>query len=165
VHKANLYFLKSVEFAKKANAKVLEAFALKGFADIYATKGKYSESLKLFEEAKNLSERTGDLILKERIYKGMCDNYLALQNVQEYQIYNQKYLETKFKREQNQLNSISQTINNQRIEKNKQIELIKLKYQNLNIFLILFSLILCFGFLYLTIKKRNANAVLKKKVL
>jgi tetratricopeptide (TPR) repeat protein len=163
IDNATKSFLKSADFAKKADAKVLEAFALKGLADTYKLEKKYSESLKLLAEAENLSEKIGDLTLNEELYKVTSENYLALQNIQEYQVYNQKYLNTQFKRKQSELNSINQSIDNQTAENKKQTESIKLKYQKLNIFLAFLSLILCLGFLFLILKTRKTKTALRKQ--
>ncbi|MDR2205453.1 MAG: tetratricopeptide repeat protein [Flavobacteriaceae bacterium] len=158
---AKKYFLKSADFARKADANALEAFVLKGLSDTYMANRKYSEALKLLSEAENLSLKIGDLCLNEEIYKGMSDNDLALQNIQNYLVHNRKYLETKFKREQNELNYINQSIENQFIENKKQIELIKLKYLKLNISIVFFSLISVSVFLYFIIKKRKICACLR----
>ncbi|WP_027379743.1 tetratricopeptide repeat protein [Chryseobacterium daeguense] len=108
--KAQEAFSQAADYARKSEAKSLEAFALKGIAELYKQKRKHQEALDLLTHAENLSKNTGDLILDAGIYKEMADNYLAMGNQNQYQIYNKKYFEMHFRRVQNELTSINQAI-------------------------------------------------------
>ena len=162
--KAAAYFIKSNNFARKANAKSLEAFALKGLAETYTLKAQHTEAIKLLENAENLSRNIGDLVLNEGIYKGLADNYLALNTFQKYQFFNKKYQETKFEREQSELNSINRAIDAQTEINRKNIEKLKINY------LIYKSLILTSGIItiailvYLIIQKMKKNKKYSKKI-
>lgn len=112
IDKAEQAFLQSVQYAQKNNAKSLEAFALKGMAEVYKQKRRNQDALNLLIKAENLCKNTNDLVLNEGIFKEMADNYLAIGNQNSYQIYNKKYFEMRFKREQNELSSINQVIDN-----------------------------------------------------
>lgn len=106
-------FLKSIEYAKNVKAKSLEAFAYKGLADVLFTDKNYNEALQLLNQAETLSATVGDLVLNEGIYKGKADCFLALDLMDQYHIYNKKFIKTKFEREQSELKSINRSIDNQ----------------------------------------------------
>jgi tetratricopeptide (TPR) repeat protein len=112
IDKAEQAFLESAKYAQNNQAKSLEAFALKGMAEVYKQKQQHQTALDFLMKAENLCKNTNDLVLNEGIFKEMADNYLALGNQNQYQIYNKKYFEMRFKREQNELNSINQAIDN-----------------------------------------------------
>lgn len=112
IDKAEKSFLESIDYAQKKKAKSLEAFALKGMAEVYKQKRQNETALKLLIKAEDLCKDTNDLVLNEGIFKEMADNYLAIGNQNSYQIYNKKYFEMRFRREQNELNSINQSIDN-----------------------------------------------------
>ncbi|GAA5085892.1 hypothetical protein GCM10023210_07140 [Chryseobacterium ginsengisoli] len=112
IDKAEKSFLESIDYAQKKKAKSLEAFALKGIAEVYKQKRQNETALKLLIKAEDLCKDTNDLVLNEGIFKEMADNYLAIGNQNSYQIYNKKYFEMRFRREQNELNSINQSIDN-----------------------------------------------------
>jgi tetratricopeptide (TPR) repeat protein len=112
IDKAEQAFLQSAKYAQNNHAKSLEAFALKGMAEVYKQKQQHQTALDILTKAEILCKNTNDLVLNEGIFKEMADNYLALGNQNLYQIYNKKYFEMRFKREQNELNSINQAIDN-----------------------------------------------------
>jgi len=126
--KAASYFTKSNGYAQKIEAKSLEAFALKGLADTYTLNGNNAESISLLEKSENLSKNIGDLILDEGIYRGLADNYLALNDFQKYQLYNKKAQDTKFEREQSELKSINSSIDAHTDENQKKTNDLKNKY-------------------------------------
>lgn len=76
--KAHQAFIRSAEYAQRNKAKSLEAFALKGMAEMYKQKKENETALQLLIKAEDLSKNTGDLILNEGIYKEMAENYLAM---------------------------------------------------------------------------------------
>lgn len=110
---AEAAFTKSAYFADKVHAKSLKAFALKGLADVYIVLKKHQEAITLLKQAELLSNGVGDLTLNQSIYQQLSDNYLALGNFQDYQIYNKLYNKTKFTKEQSELKSINNEIDNQ----------------------------------------------------
>jgi tetratricopeptide (TPR) repeat protein len=112
IDKAEHAFLQSAQYAQYNKAKSLEAFALKGMAEVYKQKRQNQTALDLLIKAENLCKNTNDLVLNEGIFKEMADNYLAIGNQNLYQVYNKKYFEMRFKREQNELSSINQAIDN-----------------------------------------------------
>ncbi|WP_121668059.1 tetratricopeptide repeat protein [Mesonia aquimarina] len=157
-------FRKSIEVAKEANANSLEAFALKGLAEVYTLQGKYKESIKLLTKALNISRKVGDLVLDQAIYKGLSDNYLGLNKWALYKKYNKLYLNIQFQVKMSERESISSSISDLYIDAQKKIDLEKSK---LNFFLLitsLFSLIVLL-FLFLTIKKNKKQTKFYKKTI
>ncbi|MGE8555482.1 MAG: hypothetical protein ACN6OB_16305 [Chryseobacterium jejuense] len=121
---AELAFMKSMEFARLIKANSLEAFALKGLAEMNKYNHQNQTALDQLLKAQHLSQDIGDLTLNEGIYKEMSDNYLAMGNQQLYKFYNGKAFEVNAKREQNELSSINHAIdvhNKEMAKKSKEI--------------------------------------------
>lgn len=157
-------FIKSVEYARKADAKSLEAFSLKGLADTYTLNGENEKALQLFQQAEILSRNVGDLVLNEGIYKGMSDNYLILNQQENYRKYNEKYLKTRFEREQSELKSINSSIDNQYMEaENKKNSLAK-SYSIANTAVILCTALLGIFLLWKIFKLLKFNSSVRKKI-
>ncbi|QBA20480.1 hypothetical protein EU348_04505 [Chryseobacterium indologenes] len=112
IDKGQESFLQSVSYARKNYAKSLEAFALKGIAEIHKQRHENQAAINLLLKAEDLSKNTGDIILNEGLYKELAENYLALGQQDLYQQYNKKHLEMRFQRKQNELKSINQVIDN-----------------------------------------------------
>lgn len=157
LNKAEEAFVKSLEFARLINANSLEAFALKGLAEMYKNKKENQAAIGLLMEAQKLSQKIGDLTLNEGIYKEMAENYLAMGNQHLYQVYNGKFFEVSFKREQNELSSINHAIDVHNKEMRKKTKEIADHY-NILIAVVMAAGILIIGILLyitLTIKKKN----------
>jgi tetratricopeptide (TPR) repeat protein len=164
MEKAHLAFLKSVDYAKIINAKSLEAFALKGMAEMYKQNRENQTALNLLIKAENLSKNIGDLVLNEGIYKEMADNYLATGKQNLYQEYNKKYFETRFKREQNELSSINHSINNHNKETLKKSQELKAYYTYLTIIILCIGAIFISSLLYFILKTRKQNAQYQRQI-
>lgn len=111
LEKSEKAFAEARKIAKKINAISLEAFPMKGISEVYKRKNKNIEAVQILKEAESLSANTNDLVLLEGINKELADNNLALGNQEDYLLYIKKYQSIKYKREQNELNSINHTIN------------------------------------------------------
>ncbi|RKT01429.1 tetratricopeptide repeat protein [Chryseobacterium defluvii] len=162
--KAEEAFIRSADYARKVQAKSLEAFALKGMAEVYKQKRENRKALDLLIQSENLSKNTGDIILNEGIYKEMADNYLAMGNPSRYQLYNKKHFEMRFKREQNELSSINQIINNHNKETLKKSREIKKQYNILTIICIGIGIILIILLLYFILNIRKTNRKYQKEI-
>ena len=162
--KAESAFLESINYAKKSNAKSLEAFALKGLAEMHKQKHENVIALNLLLKAENLCKNTGDLVLNEGIYKEMSENYLSIGRPDLYQTYNKKYFEMRFKREQNELTSINHSINNHNKETLKKSSEIKIYYKYLTIAVAIISLIILVLFAYLSLKTRKQNRNYQREI-
>ncbi|WP_312393706.1 tetratricopeptide repeat protein [Chryseobacterium sp.] len=157
-------FEKSIEYAQKNKAKSLEAFALKGMAEVYKQKRENSTALELLKKAENLCKNTNDLILNEGIFKEMADNYLATGKSQLYQLYNKKYFEMRFKREQNELSSINQAIDNHNNETLKKKDDLKNHYHFITFCISIIGIIIASFILFFILKLRKENRGLKQKI-
>lgn len=162
--KAEEAFIQSTDYARKAKAKSLEAFALKGMAEVYKHKRKNQEALELLINARNFSKNTGDIILNEGIYKEMADNYLAMGNLAQYQLYNKMHFEMRFKREQNELSSINRIINDHNKETVKKSSEIKKQYNYLTILCICIGGIIIALLSYFILKIRKQNRKYQKEI-
>ncbi|KMQ67546.1 hypothetical protein ACM39_11765 [Chryseobacterium sp. FH2] len=164
IDKAQEAFLQSVTYAQKNNAKSLEAFALKGMAEVYKQKRENKAALHLLIKAEDLCKNTQDLILNEGIYKEMADNYLAMGNQSLYQDYNKKHFEMRFKRQQNELKSINQAINNHNKETLKKSEELKTYYFRIKMLVIAFGTIIISVLFYFILKVKKQNRKYQKEI-
>ena len=164
LEKAHQAFLRSAEYARKNKAKSLEAFALKGMAEMYKQKNENETALQLLIKAEDLSKNTGDLILNEGIYKEMSDNYLALGKPDLYQNYSKKYFEMRFQREQNELSSINHSINDHNLETLKKSSTMKTHYNYLMAIIGGVSVLIIALLLSLIFRIRRENLKYRKEI-
>jgi len=164
LEKAHQAFLRSAEYARKNKAKSLEAFALKGMAEMYKQKKENETALQLLIKAEDLSKNTGDLILNEGIYKEMSDNYLALGKPDLYQNYSKKYFEMRFQREQNELSSINHSINDHNLETLKKSSTMKNRYNYLLAIIGGVSILIIALLLSLIFKIKRQNLKYRKEI-
>lgn len=161
---AEKYFKQSADVARSVHAESLEAFAYKGLSETYTTQGKHSEAIQLLQKADNMSKKVGDLVLKEGIYKGFADNYLALQDWNNYKVYNTQYVETKFEREQNELASLNKSIDVLNAENNKKLAEQKTRSNIITLIIIILSVIITTVLLLRLMKNRKTNKLLTEKL-
>lgn len=164
IDKAQEAFLQSIDFAQKNYAKSLEAFALKGIAEIHKQKHENQSAISLLLKAESLCKNTGDIILNEGLYKELADNYLAMGQQNLYQQYNKKYLEMRFKRKQNELKSINQVIDNHNKETALKSKDLKSYYRYIKIISVLLGSIFIVILLYFIIKIRKQNKKFQKEI-
>jgi tetratricopeptide (TPR) repeat protein len=164
IDKAQKAFSQSINYAQKKHAKSLEAFALKGMAEMYKQQREHQAAINLLQKAENLSKNTGDIVLNEGIDKEMADNYLALGKQDLYQLYNKRYLEMRFQRKQNELISINQAIDNHNKDTSIKRKEIKSYYINLMIISALVGGIIIGFLLYLILKIKKLNNKHQKEI-
>lgn len=99
-------FKEAFTSAKKVNAKSLEAFALKGIAQIHTLNGTYDEAISELNQAYSISKKVNDLVLNQEIYLGLSENYLAINQPEKYKEYQQKLMQTQTKLKENERASI-----------------------------------------------------------
>lgn len=144
---ARINFEESLLFAKKAEAKSLEAFSKKGLAEVFTLQGKHRQAINELNNAVEISKNVGDLVLNRGLYKGLADNYLALNEWSEYQNYYNKFLVTEAQTKKAERNTISISLLNHSEELKQKIEEIKSTYGIvflggcIIIFLLIFSII------------------------
>lgn len=154
---ANLNFKEAIEHAKIVNAKSLQAFALKGLAKVYTLEGNYNEAIKILNEALIISADVNDLILNQEIYNGLSENYLAVNNWDQYRVYHAKYITTQNLIKQSERKSISVSLR----EKDKELNS-KLTNQKNKFFLFIFILIamsVALFILYLLLVRRKKTEI------
>ncbi|MBF0598167.1 tetratricopeptide repeat protein [Faecalibacter rhinopitheci] len=151
-HNAEKYYQESLKYAKKIKAKSLEAFALKGLAEVYFVDRNYEKALEVLNEAESLATHIGDLVLNEGIYLAKAENYLVLNNFSSYKKYNEKYIDTFYKRQQSEIQSISSAIDHQvTINKESNQKLIS-KHQKVNYTILVIGGVMMIIMFYLMIK-------------
>ncbi|WP_309614850.1 tetratricopeptide repeat protein [Flavobacterium sp.] len=147
-------FEQAAKIAKEANAKSLEAFALKGSAKVFTLEGKNSEAIVALNKALNLSSDVNDLILDQEIYRGLAENYLALNQLDQFKIYQLKFVATQKRIKNTERISVSESIGDKELElKDKKAELSTKFYYLLLV--LLFFLILIVLFFYVIIKRKR----------
>ena len=161
---AEKYFKQSATVAHSVHAESLEAFAYKGLAETYTLQGKHRDAIDLLEKADNMSTKVGDLVLREGIYKGFADNFLALQDWNNYEVYNKRYIETKFTREQNELASLNKSIDVQNAENNKKLEDQNNKSKIISSFIAFLAILILIYLIIKFIKNRRQNKALTEEL-
>ncbi|CAD0220782.1 tetratricopeptide repeat protein [Chryseobacterium sp. JV274] len=164
IDKAQEAFVESLNYARKNYSKSLEAFALKGIAEIHKKKHENQPAINLLLKAENLCKNIGDITLNEGIYKELAENHLAMGQQNLYQQYNKKYLEMRFKRKQNELKSINQVIDNHNKETSLKSEKLKSYYRYIKISSVLLGCIFIVILLYSIIKIRKQNKNFHKEI-
>ena len=104
-------FEEANQYAKDINALSLQAFALKGLAQVYTLEGNYQLAISTLNNAFLLSSSVDDLILNQEIYKGLSENYLALNNWEEFKKYQNKFISTQKLIKDRERKSISESLN------------------------------------------------------
>lgn len=161
---AEKYFNKSLIYAQKSKAHSLEAYALKGLADLNSLQDNPQKAVELLETAKVKAQNIGDLVLSEGIYKGLADNYLSIGNFQKHVEYNDLYKKTQFEKEQNELQSINSFIDNTEKEKTEKLETDNKKHLIINVLISIFTFLILGFFVFKIVKKYKKNQALRKQI-
>jgi tetratricopeptide (TPR) repeat protein len=162
IEMAKINFEKSVSEASKIKANSLEAFALKGLAQAYTLEARYKDAIQELENALKISADVNDLILNQEIYKGLSENYLALNQEVEFNNFYIKYLDTQNQIILNERKSVSDSLIEKNQILNSQLECVKIKYIFVTLALILIFIGVLIVFL-VTIKKQKKEAFFLKK--
>lgn len=147
-------FQKSVQIAKKVNAKSLQAFALKGSAKVFTLEGKNIEAIKALNEALNLSSEVNDLILNQEIYMGLAENYLFINEWNLFKENQLKFIETQKLIKDRERLSVGESLGVKEAESKAIRSELSNKFYYLLLFL-LFVLTLIVLFFYVLIKRKN----------
>ncbi|WP_452227187.1 tetratricopeptide repeat protein [Lacinutrix cladophorae] len=157
-------FNRSIAFAKLENASSLISFAQKGLAEVYTLEGEYQEAITLLQTALNQSRKVGDLVLNLGIYKGLFENYLALNKWEEYQKYYDLYLKVQLEIKISERNSISDSINKNSNTQNEELDTILKQFKNRFNWIVLLSLLVIIGIIFFHKKDQKTISSLKSKV-
>lgn len=126
---AKASFLQSITIANRIKAKSLKAFSQKGLAEVYTQEGRYIEAIRVLEEARQESKNVGDLVLNQGIYKGLAENYLAVNEWENYQKYHSSYLQTQIKVKGSERKSVSESLDQAKKTQNDQLKALVSKYK------------------------------------
>jgi tetratricopeptide (TPR) repeat protein len=146
---AKLNFQESIQNAKIVNAKSLEAFALKGLAQVYTLEGNFSLAITTLQEALSLSAGINDLILNQEIFKGLSENYLAINEWETFKKYQNRYLVTQKLIKERERKSVSESLDlkDESLGQEFKREIPNYYYKIIGIVLFLAIIIVCFFFL------------------
>lgn len=153
-------FQEAARIAKDVDAKSLEAFALKGSAKVFTLLGNNNEAIVALNKALDLSSEVKDLILNQEIYKGLAENYLALNQWDNFKIYQLKFLETQKLIKDTERISVSESLGVKESElKVKKSELSNRFYYQLLALLLLLILIVLFFYVLIKRKRKEIEAI------
>ena len=77
---------------------------------MYTLEGKFQDAIVTLKEANSISKNVKDLILNQEIYKGLSENYLALNQWENYKEFHFKYLVTQKLIKERERKSISDSL-------------------------------------------------------
>ncbi|SFN47798.1 Tetratricopeptide repeat-containing protein [Bizionia echini] len=157
-------FNRSIGLAKLDKANSLISFAQKGLAEVYTLEGNYQDAINLLQKALETSKNVGDLVLNLGIYKGLFENYLALNQWDEYQKYYDLYLKTQLAVKISERNSVSDSIDENSKLQNEKITVIQNQFQNRLKWIIVTVFIIGMIVVLLEIKSRKRIKILQKTV-
>lgn len=136
VAEAELSFLQSIDYAKQKDAPSLIAFAQKGLAEVKAREGNYSEAIAILKSALQNAENVGDLVLNRGLYDGLSNNYLAINDWENYMLYRNKFLKLQKETKISERKSINQSMLNMTQTRAGEIEKFHAFYRPIQIGLI-----------------------------
>lgn len=147
-------FAESIYFAKLISANSLLAFAQKGLAQVYTMEGKYLDAIKILEEALVVSKDVNDLVLNQEIYKGLSENYLAVNEWKKYTKFRSEYLKTQRKVKEQERTSVSDSLLQKKLEEKNKFEEGIPQFWYAILFVIIISILLIIAFVFY-VKKSN----------
>ncbi len=157
-------FREAIQFSKIIKAKSLQSFALKGLAKVYTLEGKYSEAITALNEALFISTAVNDLILNQEIYKGLSENYLAINQWEDFKKYQNQYLNTQNLIKYRERTSVSKSLDVKATELNLKLKSETSKFYYFAL-IISISFLVIIAFLYLfTTKNRKEIVQIKNQI-
>ncbi len=156
-------FIQSIEAAKIINGKSLWAFGLKGLAEVYTIEGNYQEAISSLKLALVLSHDVNDLILNDELYFALSENYLAVNEWDEFKKYHEKEIYVQKLLKARQRISVSESLGVKEVELKSKIEIETSNFYYITLFLaVLFLLILLFFLLYFRRKTKEIDTIKNK---
>ncbi len=164
IDSAKVNFNKAYTHAQITSAKSLQGFAKKGLGEVYTLEGKFQDALAELKEGLLISSQVGDLILNQGIYKGLSDNYLAINDNENYQLYKKKFENTALRIKNNENTTINNSLVKLMADNKEELIAMHTKINTIKITFIfsylLFSIIIARElFLY----HKNRNSLSKKR--
>jgi tetratricopeptide (TPR) repeat protein len=141
-------FEQAFEYAKGINALSLQAFALKGLAQVYTLEGNYQLAIETLNNAMVLSSSVDDLILNQEIYKGLSENYLAINKWDEFKIHQNNFLTTQKLIKDRERKSVSESldIKEASLSQELKVEISNYYYKFIGSLIIIIFLVIAFLF-------------------
>lgn len=161
---ASINFKEAIDLAKTINAKTLQGFGMKGMAKVYTLEGDYAAAITTLKEAQSISADVNDLILNQEIYNGLSENYLAVNDWDNYKVYHTKYLVTQNLIKQSERKSISVTLSEKEKELDANLKSEKPKFYFTIGIVLLISMVFLFLFLYIKKKAKIEIQELNTKI-
>lgn len=157
-------FFEAIEITKGIHASSLQAFAQKGLAEVYTLEGRYRDAIKELEEALAVSNEVGDLVLNRGIYNGLLENYLAVNDWNNYEKFHARFLDTQLKVKESERKSINNLINEGYKSQNKNLQT-EISTYNYYILTTLLLIIMAVIFFFILIKKSEKNILKLNKII
>jgi tetratricopeptide (TPR) repeat protein len=142
-------FEQAFEYAKGISALSLQAFALKGLAQVYTLEGNYQLAIETLNNAMVLSSSVDDLILNQEIYKGLSENYLAINKWDEFKIHQNNFLTTQKLIKDRERKSVSESldIKEASLSQELKVEISNYYYKFIGSLIVIIFLVIAFLFL------------------
>lgn len=154
-------FIESIKWARQINGKSLWAFGLKGLAEVYTIEGKYKDAILALKQALLMSHEVNDLILNDELYFALSENYLAVNEWQEFKKYHEKELVIQKLIKARERISVSESLGLKEVELKTKISNEASNFYYFILFLGgIFILIIILFYIYI---KRKANEVMALK--
>jgi tetratricopeptide (TPR) repeat protein len=158
-------FLQSIEAAKIINGKSLWAFGLKGLAEVYTIEGNYQEAISSLKQALLLSHDVNDLILNDELYFALSENYLAVNEWDEFKKYHEKELNIQKLLKTRERISVSESLGVKEVELKSKIALETSNFYFMILFLAFLFLLILLVFYFYFKRKTKEIVALKNKIL
>ncbi len=162
--KAKENFLDAVKFSKEAKANSLHAFALKGLAEVSTKEGKHAEAINFLNNAKQISAQVNDLVLNRQLYRGLSENYLALNNWTNYKKFHNLYLSTHKLIKESERKSISESLKEKKSELNLKFKDSLPTFYFAYVAIFITIILLIFAFLYFIRLKKKEISTLQDQI-
>lgn len=152
-------FEEAIVYAKKVNAKSLQAFALKGSAQVYTLQGKSENAIKALNDASNLSAEVDDLILNGEIYKGLAKNYLATNQWEQFRVYDSSFISTQKLIKYRERKSVGESLAVKETESKEKLKGLSNKfYYSFSVLFLILALIIVFFYMFTRKKLKEIEA-------
>ncbi|WP_179354664.1 tetratricopeptide repeat protein [Winogradskyella vidalii] len=157
-------FYKAIELAKLYKANSLISFGQKGLAEVYTLEGRYQEAIDLLQIALEQSRSVGDVILEQGIYKGLFENYLALNQWEDYQKNYDLFLNTQLVIKESERNSVSNSIDKSFQSNSEELKTIKSNFSDYLTLTIIIVVFISIGVIFFELKNRKTIKSLQNSV-
>jgi tetratricopeptide (TPR) repeat protein len=145
-------FQESIYYAKLIKANSLHAFANKGLSQVYSSEGNYEKAIATLNEAVTISKEVDDLVLNEELYRLLSENYLAVNQWENYQKSRLEYEKVQTNLKKRERKSVSDSLNEKEQEEKLNTENCTSKFWG-GVSIVVFLLGLSIVVILLSVKK------------